>query len=58
MTFLIIVALILLVVYCPYLGIRAAGYLVQKFKFGVPFKEVYAYHKEQDRLEAEARKNK
>ncbi len=58
MTVLIIVALILLVVYGPYLGIKAAGYLVQKFKFGVPFKELYAYHKEQDRLEAKARENK
>jgi hypothetical protein len=35
----------------PGLLLRGAGYLVQKFKFGYTFREVYEYHKEQDALE-------
>ena len=50
-TALMIIGAILLIAYGPLLMITAAGYLVQKFKFGVPFKEVYAYHKEQNELE-------
>jgi hypothetical protein len=51
-TVLWISALILMVIYGPLYLMKAAGYLIQKFKFGVPFKELYKYHKEQDRLEA------
>ena len=43
--------LILAAIFGPHLIIVGAGYLVQKYKFGVPFKELYAYHKEQDALE-------
>ena len=50
-----IITAILLIIYGPYLMIKAAGYLVQKYKFGIPFKEVYAYHKEQDGLERQHR---
>ena len=42
-------------IFGPHYLIIGAGYLIQKFKFGVPFKEVYAYHKEQDRLERESK---
>ena len=50
-TSLIVIGLILLIAYGPLSIIKAAGYLVQKFKFGNSFKEVYAYHKEQDKKE-------
>ena len=54
-TALILVALILLAAYGPISMIKAAGYLVQKYKFGNSFKEVRAYHKEQDALERKER---
>ena len=50
-TALILIVLILLAAYGPISMVKAAGYLVQRFKFGVPFKELHAYHKEQARLE-------
>ncbi len=50
-----LIILILAVIYLPRYLIVGAGYLVQKFQFGHSFKEVYAWHKEQDALE---RKNK
>ena len=53
MTGIILVALILVAIFGPRLMIVAAGYLVQKYQFGIPFKETYAYHKEQDALERE-----
>ena len=52
-TVLYIIGVILLMVFGPALGISAAGYLIQKFKFGNSFKEVYAWKKEQARLEKE-----
>ena len=42
---------VLVIIFGPTLLIRAAGYLVQKYRFGYSFKEVYKYHKEQDALE-------
>lgn len=51
MTGVVLVALILAAIFGPKLLIVAAGYLIQKFKFGVSFKELYNYHKEQDALE-------
>ncbi len=41
---------ILLLIYGPLWGIKAAGYLIQKYKFGISFKELHEYHKEQDKL--------
>ncbi len=55
MTTLIILGLLVAIVYLPRYLVVGAGYLVQKFKFGHSFKEVRAWHKEQDALE---RKNK
>ena len=46
-----IILMILVAIYGPHYMIVAAGYLVQRFKFGVPFRETYNYHKEQDELE-------
>jgi hypothetical protein len=51
-----IVAIVLTVLFGPGLVIKAMGYLIQRFKFGVSFKELYAYHKEQDKLEAQSRR--
>lgn len=45
------ILMILSIIFLPRLMIVGAGYLVQKYRFGVPFKETYAYHKEQDELE-------
>jgi hypothetical protein len=42
---------ILGIIFGPHLLLTAAGYLIQKFKFGYTFREVYEYHKEQDALE-------
>jgi hypothetical protein len=42
---------ILSVIFGPGLLLRGVGYLIQKFKFGYTFREVYEYHKEQDALE-------
>ena len=42
---------ILAIVFGPHLLLTAAGYLIQKYKFGHSFREVYEYHKEQDALE-------
>jgi hypothetical protein len=50
-TALLIIGGILLVAYGPLGMIKGAGYLVQKYKFGIPFKELYAQHKEQDNKE-------
>ena len=50
--------LILLAIFGPRYIIIGAGYLIQKYRFGVPFKEVYAYHKEQDALERKANEEK
>ena len=47
----IILVLILGVIYGPLMLMKGMGYLVQKFKFGVPFRELYKYPKEQDRRE-------
>ena len=47
----LLVLLVLGVIYAPRYTIVAAGYLVQKFKFGNSFKEVYNHHKEQDARE-------
>ena len=47
----IILVLILGVIYGPLMMLKGIGYLVQKFKFGVSFKELYEYHKKQDRRE-------
>ena len=44
-----ILVLILGVIYGPLLLLKGMGYLVQKFKFGNSFREVYEYNKEQDR---------
>jgi hypothetical protein len=55
MTTLLIIVAILLFIYGPLWGVKAAGYLVQKYKFGNSFKEVYEYHKECDKREREAR---
>ncbi len=49
--------LIVVLLFGPLLGIKLAGYLIQKYKFGVPFKETYRYHQEQDKLEREAKEN-
>ncbi len=46
-----LIILILLAIFAPYYLIIGAGYLVQKYRFGIPFKETYAYHREQDALE-------
>ena len=43
--------IILTVLLGPGLVILAAGYLIQRYKFGVPFRETYNYHKEQNELE-------
>jgi hypothetical protein len=51
MNALLIIVAILLFIYGPLGAVKAAGYLVQKYKFGNSFKEVYAHHKEQDALE-------
>ena len=51
MTWLIIIALILACIWAPRYLIVGAGYLIQKYKFGVPVKEEYAYHKKMDALE-------
>ena len=57
LTWCIIWGIIALFLFGPLLGIKLAGYLIQKYKFGVPFKETYRYHQEQDKLEREAKEN-
>ena len=49
------ILLILAAIFGPRLMIVGAGYLVQKYRFGIPFKEVYAYHKKMDALERESK---
>ncbi len=55
-TSLIVLALVLAVVLLPALVIEGMGYLIQKFMFGVPFKELYAYNKAQDALERDMKR--
>jgi hypothetical protein len=43
------------VIFGPGLLLRGAGYLVQVYKFGYTFREVYEYHKEQDALKKDRR---
>jgi len=50
-----IILMVLIAIFGPRYLIVGAGYLVQKYRFGVPFKEVYAYHKEQDALERKSK---
>lgn len=50
-----ILVLILGVIYGPLMLLKGMGYLVQKFKFGVSFRELHEYHKKQDKLERERR---
>lgn len=45
------ILMILAIIFGPRFMIIGAGYLVQKYRFGVPFKETWAYHREQDQLE-------
>lgn len=52
------IILLLAVIFLPQLLITAAGYLVQKYKFGVSFKELYNYNKEQDALEKNLKEKK
>ncbi len=48
-TMLMTLVAIALFIYGPLWAIKGVGYLIQKFQFGNSFKEVYNYHKEQDR---------